>query len=234
MLVLGELLAHDLSWLWRRLLLLRCQEIVLLWLRRITILGRGVVLDIKAGVYGLCRVNCIHCVDNAITTSVSALYRTDIRRWVTLRNAIDLLLLWSTLSLTVKRVHHDTGLNFFVWQLWVTLARRLLWMKDFVEALRCMSSVFWLGLLLRIFGFHRDLLLLKLNDRVVHAGVETWYIVEAPRLFNYSIVILLTYMILLLGNSSKIYEVSPWIRHFSQVLSRSTVLTSLTTKISPF
>jgi len=46
-------------------------------------------------------------------------------------------------------------------------------MKDFVEALRCMSSVFWLGLLLRIFGFHRDLLLLKLNDRVVHAGVET-------------------------------------------------------------
>ena len=32
---------------------------------------------------------------------------------------------------------------------------------------------FWLGLLLRIFGFHRDLLLLKLNDRVVHAGVET-------------------------------------------------------------
>ena len=113
-LVLGELLAHDLSWLWRRLLLLRCQEIVLLWLRRITILGRGVVLDIKAGVYGLCRVNGIHCVNNAITTSVSALYRTDIRRWVTLRNAIDLLLLWSTLSLTVKRVHHDTGLNFFV------------------------------------------------------------------------------------------------------------------------
>ena len=230
-LVLGKLLAHDFSRLWR-CLLLRCHEIVLLGLWN-TILS--IVLNIQAGVIGLCRVNGIHCVNNAITTSISALNRTDIGRWITLRNAIYLLLLQrSTLSLTIKRVHHDTGIDLFIWHLWVTLTRRLLWMKDFVEALRCMSSIFWLGLLLRFFGFRVDLLLLEFNSRTVHAGVETWYIIKTPRLFNYSFVVFLTAMVSLERNSSEIYKVSSWIRHFSQVLSRSTVFPSLTTKISPF
>lgn len=89
-LVLGKLLAHYFSRLWRYLLLLRSHEIVLLGLRY-TILS--IILYIKASVNRLRGVNGIHCVDNAIPTSVSALYRTDIGRRITLRNAIYLLLL---------------------------------------------------------------------------------------------------------------------------------------------
>ena len=169
-LVLGKLLAHDLSWL-GCCLWLRSHEVVLLRLRN-SILCR--VRNVYTTVHGLSLIYGINCVYNTISSSISALYGTNVRRRITLRNAIYLflLLLCSTLSLTIKRIHHDTGLYLFICHLWVNYTRGLLWMKNLVEALRSMSSVFCLWRLFGVLGFCRNLLLWELNRRVsVHARI---------------------------------------------------------------
>lgn len=169
-LVLSKLFAHDLCWFWCSSLLLRSHKIILLWLRN-TILC--LVLNLlKTCINRLCRIDGINCVDNAIATGVSTLYGANVSRGITLRNTINLfLLLGSALSLAIKGVHNYAGLNLFVC-IWVALSRWLLRMKDLVESLRSMSSVFCLRWLLRIFGFRWNLLFLYLNWRIsIHAGI---------------------------------------------------------------